>query len=135
MKLLTITVPCYNSQDYMEKCVESLVVGGDEVEILVVDDGSVDRTAEIALSSPFSRTAGKGPEMASQNLQDGPQGARTVRLDAGPGQQGQADGRGSGRRHGPGKGTSARMGELHPRPLEAASDLAARWIPRQAAKR
>ena len=48
MKLLTITVPCYNSQDYMEKCVESLVVGGDEVEILVVDDGSVDRTAEIA---------------------------------------------------------------------------------------
>ena len=41
MKLLTITVPCYNSQDYMEKCVESLVVGGDEVEILVVDDGRI----------------------------------------------------------------------------------------------
>lgn len=48
MKLLTIAVPCYNSQDYMEKCVESLVVGGEEVEILVVNDGSSDGTAEIA---------------------------------------------------------------------------------------
>ena len=48
MKLLTIAVPCYNSQDYMENCVSSLVVGGDEVEVLVVDDGSSDRTAEIA---------------------------------------------------------------------------------------
>ena len=48
MKLLTIAVPCYNSQDYMENCVSSLVVGGDEVEVLVVDDGSGDRTAEIA---------------------------------------------------------------------------------------
>lgn len=32
----------------MENCVSSLVVGGDEVEVLVVDDGSGDRTAEIA---------------------------------------------------------------------------------------
>jgi glycosyltransferase involved in cell wall biosynthesis len=32
----------------MEKCVESLLVGGEEVEILIVDDGSKDRTAEIA---------------------------------------------------------------------------------------
>ena len=32
----------------MENCVSSLVVGGDEVEVLVVDDGSSDRTAEIA---------------------------------------------------------------------------------------
>ena len=48
MKLLTIAVPCYNSQDYMEKCIESLVVGGEEVEILIVNDGSADNTAEIA---------------------------------------------------------------------------------------
>ncbi len=48
MKLLSITVPCYNSQDYMEKCIDSLLVGGEEVEILIVDDGSTDRTAEIA---------------------------------------------------------------------------------------
>ena len=48
MKLLTVTVPCYNSQDYMEKCLESLLQGGERVEILIVDDGSTDRTGEIA---------------------------------------------------------------------------------------
>ena len=32
----------------MEKCIDSLLVGGEDVEILVVDDGSSDRTAEIA---------------------------------------------------------------------------------------
>ena len=48
MKLLTITIPCYNSQDYMEHCIESLLPGGEDVEILVVDDGSMDATAQIA---------------------------------------------------------------------------------------
>ena len=48
MKLLSIVVPCYNSQDYMEKCVDSLLIGGEDVEILIVDDGSKDATAEIA---------------------------------------------------------------------------------------
>ena len=48
MKLLSIAVPCYNSQDYMEKCVNSLLAGGEEVEIIIVDDGSVDNTAAIA---------------------------------------------------------------------------------------
>ena len=48
MKLLTITVPCYNSQDYLDRCMESLLVGGEDVEILIVDDGSTDRTAEMA---------------------------------------------------------------------------------------
>lgn len=48
MKLLTFAIPCYNSQDYMEKCIDSILVGGDDVEILIIDDGSKDRTAEIA---------------------------------------------------------------------------------------
>lgn len=48
MKLLSVTVPCYNSQDYMRHCVETLLPGGDEVEILIVDDGSKDGTAAIA---------------------------------------------------------------------------------------
>ena len=48
MKLLTITVPCYNSQNYMKHCIESLLVGGEEVEIILVDDGSTDATGEIA---------------------------------------------------------------------------------------
>ncbi|MCI8276147.1 MAG: glycosyltransferase [Lachnospiraceae bacterium] len=48
MKLLSIVVPCYNSQDYMEHCIESLLPGGKEIEILIVDDGSTDDTAAIA---------------------------------------------------------------------------------------
>ncbi len=48
MKLLTFAIPCYNSQDYMEHCIETLLPGGEDVEILIVDDGSKDRTAEIA---------------------------------------------------------------------------------------
>lgn len=48
MKILSIAIPCYNSESYMEKCIESLLPGGEEVEILIIDDGSADRTAEIA---------------------------------------------------------------------------------------
>ncbi len=48
MKLLTVAIPCYNSQDYMEHAVETALVGGEDVEILLVDDGSTDRTAEMA---------------------------------------------------------------------------------------
>lgn len=48
MKILSFAVPCYNSEAYMEKCIESILPGGKEVEILIVDDGSSDRTAEIA---------------------------------------------------------------------------------------
>ena len=48
MKLLTFTVPCYNSQDYMRRCVDSLLIGGEDVEIIIVDDGSSDDTGAIA---------------------------------------------------------------------------------------
>ncbi len=48
MKLLTITIPSYNSQDYLEKCVQSLLPGGEDVEILIINDGSTDKTKEIA---------------------------------------------------------------------------------------
>ena len=48
MKLLTVTVPCYNSQDYMEKCIQSILPGGERVEIIIIDDGSKDNTGRIA---------------------------------------------------------------------------------------
>ena len=48
MKTLSITVPCYNSQEYMRNCVDSLLKGGEDVEILIVDDGSKDDTLKIA---------------------------------------------------------------------------------------
>ncbi|MCI9189655.1 MAG: glycosyltransferase family 2 protein [Lachnospiraceae bacterium] len=48
MKLLSIAIPCYNSEAYMRKCVDSLLVGGEDVEIIIVNDGSRDGTAGIA---------------------------------------------------------------------------------------
>ena len=48
MKLLTCVVPCYNSAAYMERAVDSLLSGGEEMEILIVNDGSKDATGEIA---------------------------------------------------------------------------------------
>ncbi len=48
MKYITFTVPCYNSQDYMRKCVDSLLLGGEDVEIVIVNDGSKDNTLSIA---------------------------------------------------------------------------------------
>lgn len=47
MKLLSVCIPCYNSSAYMEKCVRSLAVAGDEIELLIIDDGSSDNTLEI----------------------------------------------------------------------------------------
>ena len=49
MKLLSFAIPCYNSESYMKHCIESILPGGEDVEIIIVDDGSTkDRTAEIA---------------------------------------------------------------------------------------
>lgn len=48
MKLLSVAIPSYNSEAYMKKCIDSLLVGGEDVEILIVDDGSKDRTCAIA---------------------------------------------------------------------------------------
>ncbi len=48
MKLLSVAIPCYNSADYMEHAVETLLTGGEDMEIIIVDDGSKDETAVIA---------------------------------------------------------------------------------------
>ena len=48
MKLLSIGIPSYNSEKFMRKCIESLLPGGDEVEIIIVNDGWKDGTAAIA---------------------------------------------------------------------------------------
>ena len=48
LKLITFTVPCYNSAAYMDKCVSTLLHAGDEAEIILVDDGSADVTGAIA---------------------------------------------------------------------------------------
>ena len=46
-KIITFAVPCYNSAAYMDHCVETLLKGGEDIEIILVDDGSTkDNTPE-----------------------------------------------------------------------------------------
>lgn len=47
MKLLTAVIPCYNSAAYMSHAIETLLSGGDEMEIIIVNDGSTDETQNI----------------------------------------------------------------------------------------
>lgn len=49
MKLLSVAIPCYNSESYMRHCVDTLLSGGEDVEIIIVNDGSTkDNTLGVA---------------------------------------------------------------------------------------
>ncbi len=48
MKLLTAAIPCYNSEAYMGHAIDTLLSGGEEMEIIIVNDGSSDNTQKIA---------------------------------------------------------------------------------------
>ena len=42
-KTITFGIPCYNSADYMDACITSILVGSgyaEDVQIVIVDDGS-----------------------------------------------------------------------------------------------
>lgn len=47
MKYISFAIPCYNSEAYMEKAIQSILKGGEDVEILIVNDGSTDKTKKI----------------------------------------------------------------------------------------
>ena len=47
MKYLSIAIPCYNSAGYMAKAIESCLILKDDVEVIIVNDGSQDNTDEI----------------------------------------------------------------------------------------
>lgn len=65
MKLLSIAIPSYNAAAYLHYCVESLVIGGEQVEILIINDGSQDQTQEIA-----ERLASKYPSIVRAIYQE-----------------------------------------------------------------
>lgn len=46
--LVSFVVPCYNSADYMSRCIEVLLTAPHPCEILVINDGSSDETSSIA---------------------------------------------------------------------------------------
>ena len=48
MKLITFAIPSYNSEKYLCHAVDTILTGGEEVEIIIVNDGSTDATAAIA---------------------------------------------------------------------------------------
>ena len=53
MKTLTIVIPTYNMEKYLEKCLSSLVISPElmeSVEVLVINDGSTDSSGSIAHS-------------------------------------------------------------------------------------
>ncbi len=48
MKYISFAIPCYNSEEYMSKAIESILKGGEDIEIIIVNDGSKDGTLDIA---------------------------------------------------------------------------------------
>lgn len=50
LKILSVIIPAYNSEAYLDKCITSMIVPEvmNELEIIVVNDGSQDSTADIA---------------------------------------------------------------------------------------
>ncbi len=48
MKYISFAIPCYNSEAYMERAIESVLRAGEDVEIIIVNDGSKDGTSKIA---------------------------------------------------------------------------------------
>ena len=53
---LSFVVPAYNEETYLPACLESILAQtrelGDDVEIIVVNNASTDRTREVALGYP-----------------------------------------------------------------------------------
>ena len=49
MKILSIAVPVYNTEKYLERCIDSMIVNGilEDIEIILVNDGSRDNSISI----------------------------------------------------------------------------------------
>ncbi|MCI6574563.1 MAG: glycosyltransferase family A protein [Actinomycetaceae bacterium] len=47
-KTITFVIPCYNSAEYMDHCIQSILGVDKDIEIIIVDDGSSDATAQKA---------------------------------------------------------------------------------------
>ena len=68
MKYISFAIPCYNSEAYMEKAINSILIGGEDVEILIVNDGSNGTKLNIRRSSRRSKK--KTEDTAMQSTAD-----------------------------------------------------------------
>ena len=72
--LLSIVVPCYRVEDFLDECLVSLRFQDyRDVEIIVVDDGSPDRSGEIARQPRPPRPAGPRRDPRERRAERGPQ--------------------------------------------------------------
>ena len=45
---ISVIIPCYNVENYIEKCIDSIFEGTmKEIEVIAINDGSNDKTKEI----------------------------------------------------------------------------------------
>ena len=70
-----MVVPAFNAESWIEEALESVRQQGDDIEVIVVDDGSRDRSAEIVRSF-FDRHGLNGTVLAQEN--SGPAAARNL---------------------------------------------------------
>ena len=45
--MISVIVPVYNVEVYVDRCVQSLLIQNQDIEIILVDDGSTDDSAQI----------------------------------------------------------------------------------------
>lgn len=46
-KIISIIIPAYNVEKYINKCIDSIICKENDIEIIIVDDGSTDKTSII----------------------------------------------------------------------------------------
>lgn len=80
--LISVIVPVYNGQDYLEKCIESIVAQTYEnLEIIVINDGSTDATGQV-----LTRLKARYQNLHVITMEDeGVSAARNAGLDAAKG--------------------------------------------------
>ena len=72
--LVSIVIPVYNGEKYIEKCIDSLLIQSyDRIEIIIIDDGSVDNTELIC-----AQYADKGKIKFLKQKHSGPAQARNL---------------------------------------------------------
>ena len=57
MKYISFAIPCYNSAAYMDRAVESILKGGEDVEIIIVNDGSKDDRLHMSMKKSIQRSS------------------------------------------------------------------------------